>query len=191
MRKPPTSGSENAASPATGQRADLARWFLALRPEAAAREALAGLARTFARQRGGRPVPAERVHLTLAFIGAAPRSFEAALIGLVRGLPPPPALALETIGSFDGRLLWIAPARPSAELDAVVAATRAGLERMGVPFDRKPFVPHLTLVRDARPTRGAALEALSALATPVRVSRPALHLVESFNDDRGLQYAFR
>lgn len=192
-RTPPTSTSPATAAAPDGpapRGQPVARWFLALRPEPPARLALERQARGLAALRGGRAVPAQRIHLTLVFIGVAPRALEAPLRALVRSLPPPGSLVLERIGSFDGRLLWLGPAGPCAWLEATSAAARAGLDALGVPFDRKPFRAHATLVRDARPTRGEALAALAADVRAVRVERPTLHLVESSSDARGLHYRF-
>ena len=48
----------------------MSRYFFALWPEAGAASELARVAVALAGLVGGRPVPLERIHLTLAFLGA-------------------------------------------------------------------------------------------------------------------------
>lgn len=183
-----------AASPVPPARRDApaatTRWFVALRPDDAARRHLQRQAQRLAAERGGRFVPAERVHLTLAFVGNAPRALEPALVGLVASLPPPGPLVLDRLGSFDGRLLWFGPAASPPWLDALAQACRDGLDRLAIPFDRKPFAPHLTIVRNARPTRGDALAALDRAVEPVDAGAATLHAVESSHGRDGLTYRF-
>lgn len=168
----------------------LTRWFLALRPDARARTQLQRLGERLAARCGGRVVPAARVHLTLVFVGNAPRALEPALRSVVHALPPPRPLVLDRLGSFDGRLLWLAPSAQTEWLDATAGLARDALDHLGIQYDRKPFVAHLTLIRQARPTRGDALAALGAGLAPVALGQATLHLVESFHDARGLQYRF-
>lgn len=167
-----------------------ARWFVALRPDRAARLRLQQIGERLAATCGGRVVPAERIHLTLAFIGSAPRALEPALREMLAGLPATGTLRLERLGSFDGRLLWLAPVSAPGWLDELAAAARIGLERLGAPFDRKRFVAHLTLVRDARPSDRAALTAIGERLEAVELAVNTLHLVESTQDRNGLHYRF-
>ncbi|HYL02781.1 MAG TPA: 2'-5' RNA ligase family protein, partial [Steroidobacteraceae bacterium] len=50
------------------------RLFFALWPDAAQRTVLAHAVRKAVRNCGGRPVPAESLHVTLAFLGSVPES---------------------------------------------------------------------------------------------------------------------
>ena len=88
----------------------------------------------------------ENLHLTLAFIGEAP-SAEPALAALESVAFKPFPLALDGMGAFGD--LWWAGMRASAPLDAVVRRIRHALADAGIPFDRKRFSPHVTLVRRA------------------------------------------
>lgn len=173
-----------------GEHLENARWFIALRPAPAARRALHAEGERLAALRGGRVVPQDRLHLTLAFIGTAPRALAPALCSAVAGLPPPRSLRLDRIGSFDGRLLWIAPSSLPDWLNAESDAIRGALDRLGVAFDRKAFRPHATLVRDARKTTPDELRVLSAGSDPVEIHGWSLHAVESFTDRTGLHYRF-
>ena len=89
----------------------------------------------------------ENLHLTLAFIGETPDA-EPALEALSTVSFTPFELALEGVGSFGD--LWWAGMRPSPPLDALARRVRRALAEGGVPFDRKRFSPHVTLIRRAR-----------------------------------------
>ena len=56
-------------------------------------------------------------------------------------------LRLDGIGRFDD--LWWAGLRENAALAAVVRRIRRALAESGIPFDRKRFLPHITLIRKA------------------------------------------
>jgi 2'-5' RNA ligase len=50
-------------------------------------------------------------------------------------------------------IAWLGASQVPGELDALVGELRTALEQAGVRFDPKPFVPHVTLVRNARPPK--------------------------------------
>lgn len=92
----------------------------------------------------GRYAPAENLHLTLAFIGEYPdpdRVLE--VMDTVEFAPFP--LSLEGFGRFGD--LWWAGLAPSEPLNALVKRLRRALAEGPIPFDRKRFSPHITLVR--------------------------------------------
>lgn len=98
----------------------------------------------------GRYVPPQNLHLTLAFIGEMddPAPVEAALQSVtVR----PFRLSLSEMGSF-GNLLWIG-LKGSRELYTATADVRTALDEAGIPYDRKKFVPHITILRKMTGTR--------------------------------------
>ena len=88
----------------------------------------------------------ENLHLTLAFIGEYPDP-EAVLDALSEVVFTPFPLSLDGIGSFGD--LWWAGLRSSAPLEAVVRRIRRALAERNIPFDRKRFSPHITLIRKA------------------------------------------
>ncbi len=90
----------------------------------------------------------ENLHLTLAFLGETERVREAreAVLSL---RAESFGLTLAGRGCF-GDLLW-AGVRESRALDALAARVRAALDGAGLPYDRKPFRPHITLARRVRP----------------------------------------
>jgi len=89
----------------------------------------------------------ENLHLTLAFIGEVPDA-EPVLEALSAVTFSPFALRLEGFGCF-GDLWWVGM-RQSAPLAALALRVRRALAENDVPFDRKRFSPHITLLRRAR-----------------------------------------
>ena len=105
----------------------------------------------------------ENYHLTLAFLGeigeAQARDAIAALDAACTGMPPV-GLRPEGLGHF-GRpadaTLWLGIA-PAQELIGLCDNVRTELVAAGIPFDDKPFLPHITLARRARLPRGSLPE---------------------------------
>lgn len=94
----------------------------------------------------GRETVAENMHLTLAFIGEYddPEYVK----GIVDSIEVRPfELKLRGIGAF--RDLWWVGIENSAPLEAVVRRLRRALADAGIPFDRKKFSPHITIIRKA------------------------------------------
>jgi len=88
----------------------------------------------------------ENMHLTLAFIGEYPdkdRVMDALATVFFSEFP----LSLKGMGSF--RDLWWAGMDESAPLAAVARRIRRALAEHDIPFDRKRFSPHITLIRKA------------------------------------------
>ena len=94
----------------------------------------------------GRETPAENMHLTLAFIGDYddPDYVKSIVDGIEIG---PFDIKLSGIGAFGD--LWWAGIEDSAPLQAVVRRLRRALAEADIPFDRKKFSPHITLIRRA------------------------------------------
>ena len=122
------------------------RLFIAVPLSAEFRDALAGL-REQLRKSGvrGNYSRTENLHITLAFIGEYPDP-EAVLEVLEKVRFKPFGLRLEGMGSF-GRLWWAGLSK-SRELDALAAQIRHYLADAGIPFDRKRFGPHITVIRE-------------------------------------------
>ena len=110
----------------------------------------------------------ENLHLTLAFIGEQDSSdgvFEA-----MKRVPFAPFdLALEGVGSFGE--LWWAGLKKSDELEKLAARLRRALGEDGIPFDRKRFSPHITLIR--QPDR-VQMPPLDLRPASMRVGRVSL-----------------
>lgn len=128
------------------------RLFFALWPDEATRLALADWCRRIQRVTGGRPTRPETIHQTLAFLGDC----EPARLGEVETaadrVPPRTfELVLDRAGLWQhNRIAWAGASTVPGALEALVAELRAVLAEARFAFDRKPFVPHITLVRKAR-----------------------------------------
>ena len=94
----------------------------------------------------GRYVPAQNLHLTLAFIGeqSDPGPVKEALEKVSF---KPFKLTLSNMGSF-GDLLWVGM-KGNQGLSALAASVREALDQARIPYDRKKFVPHITIIRKA------------------------------------------
>ena len=123
------------------------RLFIAIRLSDEIKSGLAEI-QSFLRNRGvsGNFTKLENLHLTLAFIGeyADPEG----VLDAMRGVPFEPfSIWLDGFGSF-GDLYWCGIEEQEA-LSAYVKRLRRALAENGIPFDRKKFSPHITLIRKA------------------------------------------
>ena len=94
----------------------------------------------------GRYSPPENLHLTLAFIGEYGNP-DAVMDALASVPFEPFPLRLDRLGNF-GDLYWAGIA-DNPQLAAFVKRLRRALADRNIPFDRKRFSPHITLVRKA------------------------------------------
>lgn len=92
----------------------------------------------------GNYVPAQNLHMTLAFIGEYD---DPGKVKEVIGKVPLPGfrLALDGQGNF-GNILW-AGVKGNQKLKAYVKEVRETLKENGIPFENDRFVPHITLIR--------------------------------------------
>jgi len=130
--------------PGEGVRAQLAAWSRELR-------ALCG----------GRAPQAQDLHLTLAFLGSvSAERLEAIESAAGKVTPRTAALILDRPGYWKhNRIAWAGASAVPAEIEGLVADLRTALTRSAIAFDAKPFVSHVTLLRDARqPSSLPALE---------------------------------
>ena len=137
------------------------RLFYALWPDAATRAALAA----WQARLPGKAVRADKLHLTLAFLGQRPASELPALQAILEQLPARAMPLLFDHASHFAKLAlaWAALAQPSpALLDLRAACMRALAEQGLAPrFEHDRFTPHVTLARQAPPP---AMEALPPIA---------------------------
>ena len=95
--------------------------------------------------RGNETVP-DNMHLTLAFIGDYDDpDYVKSVIESIEIRPF--EIKLKGIGAF--RDLWWAGLEDSAPLMAVSRKLRRALAEAEIPFDRKKFSPHITMIRRA------------------------------------------
>ncbi len=125
------------------------RLFFALWPS----DELQGELATWAHQAAGkgRAMRRENIHLTLAFLGATDPELLPILVERARAVRfAPIRLMLDRVGYWrHNRIIWCGTDNEPQALTALVADLRAGLGGAGIRYDPKPFVTHLTLVREA------------------------------------------
>lgn len=136
------------------------RLFFALWPDEPARRSLAQAAGAAVRASGGRAVPAENLHLTLAFLGGVPGARLGELTRLAReaaGTWRTPGIELQF-----GRLeywaavqILCAPAQPrDFGVRELAENLLVRLAASGFAPDLKPFRPHVTVARQVRQPPG-------------------------------------
>lgn len=164
------------------------RLFFALWPDEAMREAMVRATHEAARASGGRPVPAQNLHVTLAFLGSVPERRLPQLTASARGAGKPVCRAGESPAcdepgvelAFDRLAYWrgahvlcALPARLPAPLATLARRLQERLTEGGFGADpatptsggsniARPFRPHATLARKAiRPPPSLEMEAVT------------------------------
>lgn len=146
-----TSDPDSAGRPGAPSGKSTARVFFALWPDGQVRQQLDQAAIALHKGCGGRKTKAETIHLTLVFLGEVEmerldrlRSAAAAIDG--RRF----CLEIDRLGYWKhNRIAWAGSGQCPAELQNLVNALEDGLSGEGLRFDRRPYSPHLTLVRKA------------------------------------------
>jgi len=174
----------NPAQAGARRGAAAARLFFAAWPDQALQQSLHDIGRRCQPPCGGRAVPSARIHLTLAFLGALPRSQIAALTGIADSLPPLEVpLTLDCLGYWRGpQVLWAGASVCPAALTDWVAGLTATLRQGGFRTEARAFVPHVTLLRRAR--RMPPSTGMAAVVWPVA----GFALVESVSTSDGPGY---
>lgn len=153
----------------------MARLFFALWPDEAARQKLLALARDVALVAEGKPLPADKIHLTLAFLGeiAAERQAEA-MRAAQETHGTAFTLGLDRVGSFRrARVAWAGTSKAPQPLIDLQASLAKKLAERGFELEEREFAPHLTLARKiARPLPAASIP-------PIAMQASALALVHS------------
>jgi 2'-5' RNA ligase len=132
------------------------RLFVALWPSPATRSALAAAQAALRWPAGARPVGAEGLHLTLAFIGMVPPE-QVAEVSRAAGVASARVqLVLDRLELWKGGTAVLCPTDAPAALMNLQGRLAASLRAAGVHFDARPFAPHVTLARKARSLEPAA-----------------------------------
>lgn len=92
----------------------------------------------------GNYVPTRNLHLTLVFIGEM-KDPEPVIKAMRSVKYKPFKLTLSEMGNF-GELLWVGM-KGKQGLSGLVKDIRTALDRAEVPYDKKKFMPHITIVR--------------------------------------------
>lgn len=157
------------------KKADRKRLYFALWPDTALRQEFTGLATLAADAADGTPLPAENLHLTLAFLGQVSAASVADIVDATRSARFLPfELTLDRLGFWPrSGVAWLAPQPPQAMLEALVDDLWRKLEGLGFCRENRPYRPHVTLCRKV--SRG--LE--KSLQPPIVWSVREFYLVES------------
>lgn len=160
----------------------MGRHFFAVWPDDAAARALHGAARAAQQSCGGRLMRRDTLHLTLAFLGdIADERVAAAWRAAEDVVAEPFDLALDRLGYWKhNRILWAGGVSPRLTLLADALGDR--LRAAGFALETRPFVAHMTLLRDAR------CPATPELAAPVNWPVTEFALVESRLSPQGAAY---
>ena len=150
------------------------RLFIAIQLSDGIRNSLSAV-QTYLRDHGvrGNYTKIENLHLTLAFIGEY--SDPDLVLEVIRSVPFAPfPMRIEGFGSF-GDLYWCGIGG-NDDLLFYVKRLRRTLAENGIPFDRKNFSPHITLIRMAeyeqrRGFPGVAIPDVSMRVTGVSLMR--------------------
>lgn len=153
------------------------RLFFALWPPPETARALADWASGLE----GRAIPAQKIHLTLAFLGEAAPEKATAAARRFRGKAHRLPIEMAKYWKHN-KIIWAGPQETPAEMKAMVDSLHFELFRAQYNLERRPFAAHVTLVRSARPPR--ALPALPQVDWPVR----EFALVRSSIDSNGSTY---
>ena len=157
------------------------RLFFALWPPPEAARALADWANEVARGTAGKPVVAENIHLTLAFLGEADPDKAALGARAVQGEAFDLPLEVSEYWKRN-QVVWAGPRCAPDPLERLAGALHLELRRGGFVLERRPFAAHVTLVRKAR--RPHTLPDLPPIHWPAREFR----LVQSRTSREGPTY---
>lgn len=148
------------------------RLFIGLWPEPPLRQALAAQQEAWQWPRQARRVAAEKLHLTLHFLGEVEADRVGPLQAALSTVPVPP-LALQW--ASPAGVMWhgglaVLLLQPDEPLLALHAALGAVLGAQGLPVQTRRFKPHVTLARRA----DGAVPAAVAPALPYTAQHVAL-----------------
>src|SRR5690349_4589195 len=146
----------------------MARLFFAAWPTQEIQQALGKLAHGLERECGGRSLPARNIHLTLVFLGDVARDRLPRLEAMAAPISTPPFdLSVNHVDYWrHNRIVWAGVERCPQALQLLVSRLEQSLAAEGFRLDGRPYLPHITLLRDAR--RAPSVAAMRAVAWPVR-----------------------
>lgn len=160
------------------------RLFVGLRPSEAFRRVLselqvqlqdAGIAAKY--------LDPSNLHMTLAFIGEWPEN----VAGILPLVEQPFSITLSHIGLFrEAKVIW-AGVKESEPLNKLADSVRNNLSVAGIPFDPKPFVPHITLGR--KPIIPAAFDLSEIVIPSAEMTVSDVFLYRSDHGENGIVYS--
>lgn len=153
------------------------RLFIAIQLSEAIRDELCHVQEQLKQQGvAGNYTSRENLHLTLVFIGEY--ADWQRVLDIVDSLDMRPfEIKLDGFGAFDD--LWWVGIEDSSPLQDYVKALRHALAVAGIPFDKKRFRPHITILRKAD-SSGKRLKGISGCTAGMTVDHASL-----MRSDRG------
>ena len=158
----------------------MARLFFAVWPAPAAARELARVGEALAGLVGGKPVPAEKIHMTLAFLGSLDEEEMGAAVLAARTVKGREIrMTIDGVGSFRrSRVGWAASSQPDPALAELQATLAEALRARGFTLEDRAFTPHVTLARKIdKPVPRAPV-------APIEWRSKAFTLAESTGDGR-------
>jgi 2'-5' RNA ligase len=143
-----------ARKPGVGQPAEpkTSRLFFALWPGGRIQHKLELAGRKLYAVCGGKRTPADKIHITLIFLG----DVDVRQVGKLKSIASAAhgaafELFVDKIGWWrHNRVGWVAPRHTPPELAELVANLARGLKEAGFRFDERPYLPHATVLRKAQ-----------------------------------------
>jgi len=165
----------------------MSRLFFALYPDPDTRRAIHALTGAVT-GRDGRRVPADNIHLTLAFLGhLEPAAVDCVCAGADRLSGSGFELALDTLGHWQRpQVAWLGASRVPDALRALAAGLAAVQAGCGLAADEREYSPHVTLLRKARRPLPA-----TGLALTVAWRADSFVLMDSVSGAGGVSYTVR
>lgn len=158
---------------------DAQRLFFALRPGPEVRAALVRAIPSPGP--GGRLVPAENLHITLAFLGSVDEARVPELRQLAEAVQGCSfALTLARIEIWNRALVSVVPTHSPIALDEVVADLTARLARAGFHTEERAYRPHVTVIRERHRGDGRRKALIEPDVTVDRLDHPIEWIVNDF-----------
>jgi len=143
-------------STAAGGGGEALRLFTALWPDARTRAGIARWQHTWDWPRRAAPVKADRLHITLHFLGDVAAHRLPGLVRVLRVPFEPFALDLGHGEIWPNGIAVLHPDAVPAALQTLHAAVGSALARLALPLDSRPYRPHVTLARRAHGAKAPA-----------------------------------
>lgn len=168
----------------TSEKPDQQRLFFALTPPIELARYFHHLAMTDLQECRGRQLKPEQIHLTLRFVGEVNPETASCLQQAAGNISLPSfELVFDTLGYWPRpRVVWSMPSRTPATLTELAAQLEHACVSCGLAAEKRAYVPHLTLVRNAR--QAPAHGTMKPLPWPVE----AFALIQSETLPQGAVY---
>ena len=133
-----------------------ARLFFALCPDDTTRDAIYRASRNLAENSGGRVIPPEQFHITLAFLGSVQPELEERVAALAEGTAAevqaaPFSFELDELGFWpSAKVIWYGCTHTPSPLRDLALELRRRLQSAALPPAPGKFTPHVTLARWVR-----------------------------------------